>query len=172
MAPINFFLRPERKSYGQLTAINFEDESITQYGAAKLEDLEWKLIQDAYACIMCNRCQDACPANATGKALSPAALEINKRYFINNHNAALAAGQPSPAGLLDFAIRPEEVWACTTCGACVDICPVGNEPMRDILDIRNRISDILQALPSEAPEHPEASCAKEGSRFSSWFSSA
>ena len=69
MAPLNFFLRPERKSIGQLTAINFEDESITQYGAAKLEDLEWKLIQDAYACIMCNRCQDACPANATGKAL-------------------------------------------------------------------------------------------------------
>ena len=71
MAPLNFFLRPERKSIGQLSAINFEDESITQYGAAKLEDLEWKLILDSYACIMCNRCQDACPANATGKALSP-----------------------------------------------------------------------------------------------------
>ena len=90
---------------GQLYAINFEDESITQYGAAKIEDLEWKLVQDAYACIMCNRCQDACPANATGKALSPSALEVNKRYFLNDHNAALAAGQPSPAGLLDFAIR-------------------------------------------------------------------
>ncbi len=139
MAPLNFFLRPERKSSGQMAAINFEDESITQYGAAKLEDLEWKLIQDAYACIMCNRCQDACPANATGKALSPSALEINKRYFLNNHGAALAAGQPSPAGLLEFAIRPEEVWACTTCGACVDICPVGNEPMRDILDIRRNL---------------------------------
>ena len=139
MAPINFLLRPERKSIGQLQAINFEDESITQYGAAKLEDLEWKLIEDAYACIMCNRCQDACPANATGKALSPAALEINKRYFINANNAALARGEPSPQGLLDFAIKPEEVWACTACGACIDICPVGNEPMRDILDIRRNL---------------------------------
>jgi Fe-S oxidoreductase len=139
LAPINFLLRPKRRSMGQLYAINFEDESITQYGAAKIEDLEWKLIQDAYACIMCNRCQDACPANATGKALSPAALEVNKRYFLNEHNAALAAGASSPAGLLDFAIRPEEVWACTACGACVEICPVGNEPMRDILDIRRNL---------------------------------
>jgi Fe-S oxidoreductase len=149
MAPLNFLLRPERRSIGQLSAINFEDESITQYGAARLEDLEWKLIEDAYACIMCNRCQDACPANATGKALSPAALEINKRYFINDHGAALAAGQPSPAGLLDFAIRPEEIWACTTCGACVDICPVGNEPMRDILDIRRNLVLMDSSFPDQ-----------------------
>ncbi len=149
LAPINFLLRPPRRSMGQLYPINFEDESITQYGAAKIEDLEWKLIQDAYACIMCNRCQDACPANATGKALSPSALEVNKRYFLNDHNAALAAGQPSPAGLLDFAIRPEEVWACTTCGACVEICPVGNEPMRDILDIRRNLVLMDSSFPDQ-----------------------
>jgi Fe-S oxidoreductase len=149
MAPINFLLRPERRSMGQLYAINFDDESITQYGAAKLEHLEWKLIQDAYACIMCNRCQDACPANATGKALSPAALEINKRYFINDHNTALAQGQESPAGLLDFAIKPEEIWACTSCGACVDICPVGNEPMRDILDIRRNLVLMESSFPDQ-----------------------
>jgi Fe-S oxidoreductase len=149
MAPLNFFLRPERGSIGQLSAINFDDETITQYGAAKLEHLEWKLIQDSYACIMCNRCQDACPANATGKALSPSALEINKRYFINNHGADLAAGQPSPVGLLEFAISPEEVWACTTCGACVDICPVGNEPMRDILDIRRNLVLMDSQFPDQ-----------------------
>src|SRR5258706_5565340 len=97
MSPINFLLRPKRRSMGQLYAINFEDESITQYGAAKIEDLEWKLVQDAYACIICNRCQDACPANATAKALCPSALEVNKRYFLNDHSAARAAGKPSPA---------------------------------------------------------------------------
>ena len=149
LAPLNFLLKPERKSMGQLAAINFEDESITQYGAAKLEDLEWKLVLDAYACIMCNRCQDACPANATGKALSPSALEINKRYFLNEHGAALAAGQPSPQGLLDFAIKPEEVWACTACGACVEICPVGNEPMRDILDIRRHLVLMESSFPDQ-----------------------
>ena len=149
LAPLNFLLRPERQSLGQLTAINFDDEKITQYGAAKLEDLEWKLVQDAYACIMCNRCQDACPAHATGKALSPAALEINKRYFVNEHGAALAAGQPSPQGLLEFAISPQEVWACTSCGACVDICPVGNEPMRDILDLRRNLVLMESSFPDQ-----------------------
>ncbi len=149
LAPINFLLKPERQSMGQLSAINFDDESVTQYGAAKVEDLEWKLVQDAYACIMCNRCQDACPAHVTGKALSPAALEINKRYFLNEHGAALAAGQPSPQGLLEFAISPEEVWACTTCGACVDICPVGNEPMRDILDLRRNLVLMESSFPDQ-----------------------
>jgi Fe-S oxidoreductase len=149
MAPLNFLLTPQRKSIGQLNAINFEDESITQYGAGKLEDLEWPLIVDAYACIMCNRCQDACPANATGKALSPSALEINKRYFINEHVAELAAGRESPAGLLEFAIRPEEIWACTACGACIDICPVGNEPMRDILQIRRHLVLMESSFPDQ-----------------------
>jgi Fe-S oxidoreductase len=148
MAPLNFLLKPERKSIGQLKAINFEDESITQYGAAKLEHLEWTALLDAYACIMCNRCQDACPANATGKALSPAALEINKRYFLNQEGAAIAAGKESSQGLLDFAISPEAVWACTTCGACSDICPVGNEPMRDILDIRRNLVLMENAFPA------------------------
>jgi len=136
MVPLNFLLKPERKSIGQLRAINFDDEQVTQFGAARLEHLEWPALMDAYTCIMCNRCQDACPANATGKALSPAAMEINKRYFLNSEGAAIAAGGESTATLLSFAISPEAVWACTTCGACVEICPVGNEPMRDILDIR------------------------------------
>jgi len=149
MAPLNFLLKPERKSIGQLAAINFEDESITQYGAAKLEHLEWPALVDAYACIMCNRCQDACPANATGKALSPAALEINKRYFLNQEGAAIAAGKESSQGLLDFAISAEAVWACTACGACVDICPVGNEPMRDILDVRRSLVLMDSAFPAQ-----------------------
>jgi len=57
----------------------FEDENIEQYGALRMEHLGWNQILDAYACIMCYRCQDACPAYNTGKVLSPAALEINKR---------------------------------------------------------------------------------------------
>ena len=149
MAPLNFLLKPERKSIGQLAAINFDDESLTQFGAAKLEHLEWPALLDAYACIMCNRCQDACPAYATGKALSPAALEINKRYFLNAEGAALAAGRESSQTLLEFAISPEAVWACTACGACVDICPVGNEPMRDILDLRRNLVLMENLFPAQ-----------------------
>lgn len=149
MTPLNFLLKPERKSMGQLRGINFDDETITQYGAAKIEHLEWKALSDAYACIMCNRCQDACPAHLTGKALSPSALEINKRYFVNEHGATLAAGQETPLALTEFAISPEEVWACTACGACVEICPVGNEPMRDILDIRRNLVLMENSFPAQ-----------------------
>ena len=124
-APLNFALKPERKSIGQLSYINLEDQSIEQFGAAKMKDLGWEQIMDSYACIMCFRCQEVCPAYNTGKLLSPAALEINKRYHFNN-------GGTTDVAMTEL-ISEEAVWACTSCGACVDICPVGNEPMRDIL---------------------------------------
>lgn len=148
-APLNFLLAPERSSPGELEAMDFEDESIEQFGAARLEDFAWHQILDAYACIMCNRCQDACPAYTTGKALSPAALEINKRYFINQESKALAAGEVSSQTLLEFAITEEAVLACTACGACTDICPVGNDPMRDIMDIRRSMVLIDNKFPEQ-----------------------
>ena len=104
---------------------------------------------DAYACIMCNRCQDVCPANHTGKVLSPSALEINKRYQINQEGKALAAGKESSTPLIEFAISPEAVWACTSCGACIEVCPVGNEPMRDILDIRRSLVLMDNQFPTQ-----------------------
>ncbi len=140
-APINFALKPERKSIGQLSYINLDDQSIEQFGAAKMKDLGWEQIMDSYACIMCFRCQEVCPAYNTGKLLSPAALEINKRYHFNN-------GGTTDVSMLDL-ISEEAVWACTSCGACVDICPVGNEPMRDILDIRRNLSMMESAFPKQ-----------------------
>jgi Fe-S oxidoreductase len=148
-APLNFLLKPERRSIGELNRLDFDDESIEQFGATNLEDLGWEQIMDAYACIMCNRCQEVCPAYNTGKVLSPAALEINKRYFLTYEGERLAKGEPSEQTLLDFAITPEAVWACTACGACVDICPVGNEPMRDILDIRRALVLMENDFPEQ-----------------------
>lgn len=148
-APLNFLLKPERRSIGELSKLNFDDESIEQFGATHLEDLGWEQIMDAYACIMCYRCQEVCPAYNTGKVLSPAALEINKRYFLNAEGARLAKGESSQQTLLEFAITPEAVWACTACGACVDICPVGNEPMRDILDIRRSLVLMENDFPEQ-----------------------
>lgn len=138
MSGVNFATKPQRTSLGALEPIDFEDESIEEFGVARLEDLPWTHTVDAYACIMCNRCQDACPAYVTGKELSPAALEVNKRLYLNNNLEELAAGATSQQTLLDFAISESAVWACTACGACIDICPVGNEPMFDILYIRRR----------------------------------
>jgi len=65
-APLNFLLKPERRSIGELSKLNFDDESIEQFGATRLEDLGWEQIMDAYACIMCYRCQEVCPAYNTG----------------------------------------------------------------------------------------------------------
>jgi Fe-S oxidoreductase len=140
-APLNFALKPERKSIGQLSYINLDDQSIEQFGAAKMKDLGWEQIMDSFSCIQCFRCQEVCPAYNTGKLLSPAALEINKRYHFNG-------GGTTDIVMLDM-ISEEAVWACTSCGACVDICPVGNEPMRDILDIRRNLSMMESAFPKQ-----------------------
>jgi Fe-S oxidoreductase len=152
IAPINYLLTPAFEAPGALEPLDFEDESIEQFGAARLEDLGWYQIMDAYACIMCNRCQDACPQYSTGRVLSPAALEINKRYFINQEVKSLVKGEQSSQTLLAFAIPEEAVMACNTCGACTNICPVGNDPMRDIVDIRR--SMVL--MDSNFPEQWQA----------------
>ena len=149
MGPLNFATRPERTSKATMSAVDFEDESIEQFGVARLTDLQQTQILDAFACIMCNRCQDACPAYATGKELSPAALEINKRYYIKDNLAALARGEADELKLSDYAISESAIWACTSCGACIDVCPVGNEPMHDILDIRRDLVLMESTFPGE-----------------------
>ena len=148
-APLNFLLVPERHSIGELDALDFEDESIEQFGATTFKDLNWKQLMDPYACIMCLRCQEVCPAYNTGKELSPAALEINKRYFIKHNLADFAEGDASETELVGTVISESAVWACTSCGACVDICPVGNEPMRDIMDIRRSLVLMENNFPKE-----------------------
>ncbi|MGE5249256.1 MAG: (Fe-S)-binding protein, partial [Bacteroidota bacterium] len=140
-APINFALKPARRSMGELSYINLDDQSIEQFGAAAMKDLGWEQIMDSYACIMCFRCQEVCPAYNTGKVLSPAALEINKRYHLNQ-------GGATDVQMVNL-ISEQAVWACTACGACIDICPVGNEPMRDILDIRRNLSMMESAFPKQ-----------------------
>ena len=140
-APINFALKPERRSIGELNYINLDDQSIEQFGAATMKDLGWEQVMDAYACVMCFRCQEVCPAYATGKVLSPAALEVNKRYHLNY-------GGAMDVPMLNL-ISEEAVWACTSCGACVDICPVGNEPMRDILHIRRNLTMMESQFPKQ-----------------------
>jgi Fe-S oxidoreductase len=132
MAPINLALKKDKP--GVLEPMDFENEEV--FGAAKLEEFSWPRLMDAYSCIMCNRCQDVCPASNTGKALSPAAILVNERVELNKIFSDFAAGKESPRPLLDFALNEEAAWACTTCNACVEICPVGNEQMLHIIDVR------------------------------------
>jgi Fe-S oxidoreductase len=168
-APAKYFIEREQTS-GVLptVALNLETEAEDEndseaekqtIGANKLEDLAWPRLLDAYACIQCNRCQDVCPATATGKSLSPAALEINKRMELNDlaaqqnpfafAPAPFEKGTPSPNPLLKFALSPEAAWACTTCGACMEVCPTQNEQMLDIIDIRRNQVMIEGEFPSQ-----------------------
>jgi Fe-S oxidoreductase len=162
-APAKYLVAREPSS-GVLppVTLNLETETETEtakLGANKLEDLAWPRLLDAYACIQCNRCQDVCPATATGKSLSPAALEINKRMELNDlaeeqnflsfKPAPFERGTPSPNPLLKFALSPEAAWACTTCGACMEVCPTQNEQMLDIIDIRRNQVMIEGEFPSQ-----------------------
>lgn len=143
MGPVNFATRPERGALGALHALSFEDEQNEKFGVRTLSDLSQTQILDAFACIMCNRCQEACPAYNTGKELSPAAIEINKRYYIRQNFVSLASGAEDATPLLDYAISESALWACTSCGACNEVCPVGNEPLIDIMDMRR--AQVLMA---------------------------
>ncbi|WP_374688186.1 heterodisulfide reductase-related iron-sulfur binding cluster [Promineifilum sp.] len=149
MGPLNFMTGPERTYLGQMKKLNLDDETIEQFGANDLDDLPQKHILDAFACIMCNRCQQVCPAYNTGKELSPAALEINKRYYIREHMGPLAAGATNGVPLLDYAISESAVWACTACGHCIEICPVGNVPMLDIMEIRRDLVMMQSEFPDQ-----------------------
>lgn len=149
MAPLNFLTKPRRTSIGEMDKLDLENADIEQFGVNKLEDLPMTNIMDGFACIMCNRCQDVCPAYVTGKELSPSALEINKRYYMRDHMTDLAGGSASEVSLIGMALSESAVWACTSCGACVDICPVGNEPMQDILNIRRDAVLMQSEFPAE-----------------------
>ena len=149
MAPLNFLTKPKRTSLGEMDKLDLENADIEQFGVNKLEQLPKTNILDGFACIMCNRCQDVCPAYVTGKELSPSALEVNKRYYMRDHMTDLAGGSESEFSLVGMAISESAVWACTSCGACIDICPVGNEPMMDILNIRRDAVLMQSKFPAE-----------------------
>ncbi len=149
MGPVNFATRPQRPAPGTLDRLDFEAEDAEQFGVSKLTELDSTNILDAYACIMCNRCQEVCPAYNTGKQLSPSALEINKRYLIKELGDHLVKGEEVDQKLVGQTISESAVWACTSCAACVEICPVGNEPMFDILNIRRDLVMMESQFPKQ-----------------------
>ena len=152
MGPLNIMALEDRSSMTAIETINFEDDSIEQFGAKSLKDLPQTQLLYAYACIQCSRCQDACPAYETGKELSPSALEINKRYFINSNARSLIEGEAKEIPLTDWMLTEEAAWSCTTCGFCVEVCPVGNEPMLDILRARQDLVMMESKFPKDAME--------------------
>jgi Fe-S oxidoreductase len=135
---------------GALAPINLADETLTKYGATDIGDLSWKQLLNGYTCTECGRCTSVCPANTTGKLLDPRKIMVDLRAR-TMEKAAAAAGGADPEGrqLLDNFITEQELWACTTCMACVQECPVMIEHVDTIVDLRRGLVLNESRFPDE-----------------------
>lgn len=123
-----------------------------KFGAKDVQDLSWKQLMDAYSCTECGRCTASCPAHLTGKLLSPRKIMMDTRdrleevgNNINKHGVEYNDGK----SLLDNYITQEELWACTTCNACTEACPVNIDPLSIIVDMRRFLVMEQSSAPTE-----------------------
>jgi len=130
---------------GRLEPLRFDDPDVPEdeirFGAGTPPDLTWKQVLDTFSCTECGRCQDACPAFATGKVLSP------KLVIMGLRDQVLAQGD---GPLVPDAVPEESVWDCVTCGACVQACPVSIEHVDHIVDLRRHLVMVDSSFPAEA----------------------
>ena len=124
----------------QLESKNTESTPPDKFGASDIFDLNWVQLMNSYSCTECGRCSDVCPANITGKKLSPRAIMMKTRdrleevgENINNNKGKFVADGKE---LLNDYISTEELWACTSCNACVDACPINIDPLSIIMRMR------------------------------------
>lgn len=191
-APVNIFLK-KLDPPGKLKTIDFEDETVEEYGVGRIEHFRQDQLLDLYACVECGRCADMCPAAGTGKMLSPMNLIVKMRDHLTEKGAALSSRTPwmpafafahtkanrlakmtaqsieptakgeiataadsfSSSGLeyetnlIGDVISETELWACTTCRNCEDACPVSNEHVEMIIDMRRYLVLSEGRMPSE-----------------------
>ncbi len=130
-----------------------EGEVPAKFGASDVHDLNWVQLLNAYTCTECGRCTSACPANLTGKKLSPRKIMMDTRDRLEEvgKNIDKNKGTFVDDGkmLLNDYISPEELWACTTCNGCVDACPVNIDPLSIIMDMRRYLVMEQSAAPKE-----------------------
>lgn len=124
-----------------------------KFGASDVFDLKWIQLMNAYSCTECGRCTEVCPANQTGKKLSPRKIMMDTRDRLEevgkNINVNKGVFQPDQKQLLNNYISPEELWACTSCNACVDACPIAIDPLSIIIDMRQYLVMEQSAAPQE-----------------------
>jgi heterodisulfide reductase subunit C len=124
-----------------------------KFGASDVQDLNWVQLLNAYSCTECGRCTSSCPANQTGKKLSPRKIMMDTRDRLEEvgRNIDLNKGVFVDDGksLLNDYITPEELWACTTCNACVEECPINISPLSIIIDMRRYLVMEQSAAPTE-----------------------
>lgn len=123
-----------------------------KFGASDVTDLNWVQLLNAYTCTECGRCTSSCPANQTGKELSPRSIMMKTRDRLEEVGANIDKnGEFVDDGkqLLNEYITPEELWACTSCNACVEECPVNIDPLSIIIDMRRYLVMEQSAAPQE-----------------------
>ena len=130
----------ERRSGRRLRPLDIENSEV--FGLEKAPDLTWKDSLDTFACMECGRCQDACPAFASDKPLSPKMVLFNlERHLLAGRKAIIAKDREALGPLCPDVHSPDEIWSCTTCGACQHVCPVEIEHIRKIVGVRQ--SEVL-----------------------------
>jgi Fe-S oxidoreductase len=156
-SPLNMYLRDKERPKGAMKPMpNLMETSLETFGASTIEDFTWKQRLDTDACTMCGRCTSVCPAHATGKPLDP------REIVLKVGEVMAATGSPSvtpPIGMdkeitigannVFERVTPEEIWACTSCKACDEICPVNIEILDKILDMRRYLSLMESNFPTE-----------------------
>ena len=123
----------------------------SKFGASDVQDLNWVQLLNAYTCTECGRCTSSCPANQTGKKLSPRKIMMDTRDRMEEVGRNIDANKgvfvPDNKSLLNDYITPEELWACTSCNACVEECPVSISPLSIIMDMRRYLVMEQSAAP-------------------------
>ncbi|MGZ5190595.1 MAG: 4Fe-4S dicluster domain-containing protein, partial [Flavisolibacter sp.] len=136
-----------------------------KFGAKDVNDLSWKNLLDAYTCTECGRCTEACPANQTGKLLSPRKIMMDTRDRMEEiGNLRDKSSEFNGKTLLHDYITPEELWACTSCQACVQVCPVLIHP----LDIINQLKRYLALEESNQPSEWNGMYSNIENNFAPW----
>jgi heterodisulfide reductase subunit C len=139
-------------SIDPFAATGAESETPLRFGAKDVTDLTWKNLLDAYTCTECGRCTSSCPANQTGKLLSPRKIMMDTRdRLVEVGEGKRKNGKDFTDGksLLGDYISEEEIWACTSCNACVQECPVNIDPLSIIIDLRRYLVMEESKMPSE-----------------------
>jgi Fe-S oxidoreductase/nitrate reductase gamma subunit len=156
-SPLNMYLRAHDRPKGAMKPLpNLAETELETFGASVVEDFTWKQLLDTDACTMCGRCTSVCPAHATGKPLDP------REIVLKTGEVMAATGSPvvpPPIGVdgeitisansLFERITAEELWACTSCRACDEVCPVNIEILDKILDMRRHLTLMESEFPSE-----------------------
>jgi len=156
-SPLNMYLSPRERPKGAMRAMpDLDSTEMETFGAAEIESFTWKQLLDTDACTMCGRCTSVCPAHATGKPLDPREIVL-KTGEVMSRTGDPAVSPPIgvdaeitvEANSIFERIQPDEVWSCTSCRACDEICPVNIEILDKILDIRRYMTLMESDFPTE-----------------------